>query len=135
MTKFKSVAHLYIGSAILLDPELWEKRHKNNESVSVTIMRSNDYHELYGRGNVGDELPDHVSKNLKPVLRNLSDMTEEERNNFLLTKEKYMYGHSNSKKWAAVTHFLLSLNIDLFGLIEAGEAIDAETLTPNPYRV
>jgi hypothetical protein len=129
--KFKDVAHLYIGSAILLDPELWENRHEANESVSVTKMRSNDYHELYGRGNIGDELPDHVSKNLKPVLRKLADITDDE----IQQCEGITYDYGIFEYVGPLASYLLSRGFDIHNLIDLGEAIDAETLTPNPYRV
>ncbi|TYP92049.1 hypothetical protein LX73_2295 [Fodinibius salinus] len=91
---------------------------------------------------------------ITPILRPLSDMTNTEA--LEVAKEKFpnpdkAYWH---KEWDNIAvckgdlvtemdievtnpdgfKYLLERNIDLFGWIDAGLAIDATTLTPNPYR-
>jgi hypothetical protein len=69
-------------------------------------------------------------KDITPILRPLSDMTEEEYN----TWENGIGGklrtgtHDLIEEDALKTHYLLSKHFDLFGLIEAGLAIDATTI-------
>ena len=52
---------------------------------------------------------------IKPILRPFSSLTEEEKNQLV---------NFQSKQWM----YLLELGIDLFGLIESGQAIDSTTL-------
>ena len=96
-----------------------------------------------------DEDSDHYCK---PLLRPLSDMTEEEREEFKnlcgLEKEdldcltefndRFFDGQGSSfgtahltniLQWAVGVKYLLSKRFDLFGLIDAGNAID-KTKTP-----
>lgn len=88
---------------------------------------------------------------IKPILRPLSDMTEEEKLEFqeLCHLEKESLGcitvswdvltekielgtaHlTNVFQWTIGVKYLLSKHFDLFGLIEAGLAIDKTTLNP-----
>jgi len=63
----------------------------------------------------------------KPILRPLSDMTDEESN---VTKW-IKYSDTGEIRYPPETFvFLLSKHFDLFGLIEAGLAIDKTTLKP-----
>ena len=61
----------------------------------------------------------------KLILRPLSDMTEEEKNEYLLigTDSSTRFEHN-----ARRTQYLLSKGFDLFGLIDAGLAIDKTKL-------
>lgn len=129
MVQFKDVAHLYIGC------KLSHKWSSTEERNFVTLGTD--------RLRLGTD--DWV-----PILRPLSDMTEEEYeatkdaddNAFheLSTPEncKHECGKEYMKlTWnigAYITAYLLSRHFDLFGLIESGQAIDAITLNPNPYK-
>ncbi len=64
--------------------------------------------------------------NLKPILRPLSDMTQEENVNLHSILQAYPVDTSYDllKRNASMTEYLLSKHLDLFGLIEAGLAID-----------
>jgi hypothetical protein len=79
--------------------------------------------------------------NLRPILRRLEDMTEEEAK-FIL--ENYSFCSvdmpMNKKKFAIeiakrlvnqipVAHYLLTQHFDLFNLIDAGLAVDQKTIT------
>lgn len=71
---------------------------------------------------------------LKPILRPLSDMTEEEFDYMFFKQPGYVSIESKAlvdKRFDISPHqvaFLLSKGFDLFGLIEAGLAIDRTTL-------
>lgn len=70
---------------------------------------------------------------VKPILRRLEDMTEgdledmaEKERSAPVTKLPTIEGHAES------VAYLLSKHFDLFGLIDAGLAIDAKTLQQEP---
>lgn len=85
---------------------------------------------------------------VKPILRRLEDMTEEEARNFLkhaVPGAEYITQNEWGVIWQsqgsrseifylfgppAGYHYLLTHHFDLFGLIDAGLAVDAKTLTP-----
>jgi hypothetical protein len=75
---------------------------------------------------------------VKPILRPLSDMTEEEKNELLQVDREYTSANilpniplgrllvlHYTERQAQITRYLLSKHFDLFGLIPAGLAIDA----------
>lgn len=73
----------------------------------------------------------------KPTLRPLSDMTEEERKEVEFKREILYDIHERNSKdpdtlimCGDITKYLLKQGFDLFGLIEAGLAIDKTTLNP-----
>lgn len=120
MTQFKDVAHLYIGC-------------KAKDTFNDVILDWNIKNaHMYTQSDSTDQV--------KPILRPWSDRTNAEvwymANIDLLVKniptpstEMIM-----TKANLELTRYLLYCNFDLFGLIESGEAIDATTLTPNPYK-
>lgn len=71
---------------------------------------------------------------VKPILRRLEDMTEEEAWEYS-DAVGYRYnraGHTDTiQHEAAGTAYLLSKSFDLFGLIDSGLAIDSKTLKQN----
>lgn len=82
---------------------------------------------------------ENIKRNLKLLLRPLSNMTEEEK------LKLYQFGFTCNRKGLQIESpekwhcfkpeqfaWLLSKGFDLFGLIEKGEAIDSTTLTPTP---
>lgn len=101
MTKdIKDYLHLYLGCQVLID----------GETLVTLVGFSHTYDiELY----VNNQWLHH--RFCKLLLRPLSDMTDEEM-------DEVWYGPSER------TRYLLSKGFDLFGLIEAGLAIDATTL-------
>lgn len=71
---------------------------------------------------------------IKPILRPLSDMTEEERREMM--REKHQYDTGNPRSHELTNHarrilWAISKHFDLFGLIESGLAIDSTTLEPS----
>ncbi len=76
---------------------------------------------------------------IKPILRQLSDMTEEEMNhiaiklkagtaNVPMLKWKHNSPFTSFRLTPEIIHYLLSKGFDLFGLCEAGLAIDTKTV-------
>ena len=71
----------------------------------------------------------HDECDAAPFLRRLEDINplEDRQACMLKTSNGGIHGSIDS------LHYLLSRHFDLFGLIDSGEAIDAATITPNPY--
>ena len=140
-TEFKDVAHLYLGVEVVNTIG----KHMG-KIVSVSIDGTATINPL-------DEFKPRVIilNSLKPILRPLSDMTDEEFAAYSTMLERCDYeayieisdsgerriGYEwedgicgvliNSyvgKNLVAVFSYLLSRSFDLFGLIESGEAID-----------
>lgn len=112
MTQLKDVLHLYLGC---------EVKNLANETF---ILTPSLIEAILG-----------LNLSFKPILRPLSDMSDNER-------DKYVHLHSYPKKNseqsfsnqltvvdAECTAYLLSKHFDLFGLIESGQAIDKTTLS------
>ncbi len=101
--EIKDYLHLYLGCKVVF-----------NEKLKAVIT-----HKLLADNLVPKE-------KLKPILRPLSDMTEDEDQEFEYIR--YKKDLSIYEGTAMQTAYLLSKNFDLFGLIESGLAIDATTL-------
>jgi hypothetical protein len=69
-------------------------------------------------------------EDIKPILRKLSDMTEEETNEFnmIYYDEQFETEYQKIITNAKATSFLLSKHFDIFNLIPSGLAIDSKTL-------
>lgn len=106
----KDYLHLYLGQKTK-----WSDRSKT-ESQERTLTAF-DVHCANAEGS-------HWS--YTPILRPLSDMTEEENNMGFEIMAKYdpEYKEENIKCNAEMTLYLLKQGFDIFGLIEAGLAID-----------
>lgn len=107
--KFKNVAHLYL--------KVWgivtgaENKEENGEWI-LTAQRLENF--------LRNQLK------FKPILRRLDSMTEEECYELeMLGHELVLNSVGSNEFYAERTHYLLSKHFDLFGLIESGEAIDA----------
>lgn len=109
MTQFKDVAHLYLGCKIKTEEGIGTLDEISTEKSDDVTITSYDLVHAYLRF---DEF--------KPILRPLSDMTDEEEK-----ASRAMYHNAGNYNFgiAAKTNYLLSLGFDLFGLIENGEAI------------
>ena len=113
-TKFKDVAHLYIGCELAIE-----------DSERKCKLAGINYSDGFS---INDEYNFRFKKYFpfKPLLRPLLDMTKEERD-YVFSFEK---GYDELKFIeslsvdAKITSYLLSKGFDLFGLIESGEAID-----------
>lgn len=100
---------------------------------------------------------DESLSRIKPILRHISSLTNDEclkcyeilggashlsddsrihqAREILCTIQGFHHSVTNIKgaRWMYIFTYLLSLHIDLFNLIGNNEALDAATLTPNPY--
>jgi hypothetical protein len=133
----KDYLHLYLGCRVrIVEDEvatgiligLVERDGYNTEHPCRVKIERKGKHSLYYCFDYSE---------IKPILRPLSDMTEEE----LQECGNMVYDFSgepelNNHKWKDFEiaapeqfHWLLARHFDLFGLIEAGLAIDKTTLT------
>ena len=122
----KDYLHLYLGCEVLTnDHELG--RNKKQRGRTGTFVGFADYHRMDCRLNfrAGPEGRCNIYL-LKPILRPLSDMTLEERKESYRLKDDLGIGTVELFRW------LLSKGFDLFGLIEAGLAIDKTNSTNSP---
>lgn len=114
MKNIKDYLHLYLGC---------EYRYFMN-GVTKTGSRKN-------KGVITYAALSHIMArieqeyNIKPILRPLSDMTEEERKK---CERKVFNGDARFFYTTEAFLFLLSKHFDLFGLIDAGLAIDKTKL-------
>jgi len=141
--KFKEVAHLYIGCKV-------KYPDSDDKMIVATLsgVNSQSFETTYSRkkkGCIGDYITSNDGKqrghncyieNVKPILRSLSSLTEEEAteglgyDNLIYKPFKVCNNFSSRSVFSAKEFvFLLSKGFDLFGLIESGEAIDATTQT------
>lgn len=118
-TEFKTIAHLYYGCDVQLTDE---------------------YDTYIGKvdGTVIDRPGSWLS--VKPILRRISSLTEEEEINICEIVGVFMGGFlikaiKDGTKYVVdidcsfeLTRYLLSLHIDLFNLIESNQAADADSL-------
>lgn len=117
--KAKEVLHYYLGQEVSTD--------SGSETLDA-IYNNGDIETLF-RGHLRNY---YSLERVKPILRPLSDMTEEELRE-MCDKANVGYRSLESFKihfsqilFPAEFHYLLSHGFDLFGLIESGEAIKKE---------
>lgn len=131
MKKLEEVAHLYVGCKV-------RSENGTNNIWNLKGTTLNKEGDLILTGYFDDGMPVRTGVECeKPILRPLSDLTEEERAIIREIKLEAWRKLLNSEKIALETEakataYLLSRHFDLFGLIENNEAIDATTLNPNP---
>ncbi len=104
MTKFKDVAHMYMGV------ECYDSF--NDENIRLTPRMFLAY-----------SLEDAIDDQLKPFLRRLDSLTEEERMNYPEKVLDESLTETIESRAQRIT-YLLSLHIDLFNLIDNNEAIE-----------
>ena len=119
MKELKDYLHLYLGCKVEYGYEETKRIGTLVGKDDLVGWQVNTYKVLAPYQYVRDEL-------IKPILRPLSDMTEDEKNN-LSWEWKVDYDFKPIFRPDQFL-FLLSKNFDLFGLIESGLAIDITTL-------
>lgn len=136
-TQFKDVAHLYLGCEGIVDITYLPKIIEKVKAVIMGYYLNQKLNlECYGKDGIrwGHSITDIDDiKNFKPILRPLSDMSEEE---IIESEREYFRGDdldstNNISCYTASafqTNYLLKKQFDLFGLIESGQAIDKTTL-------
>lgn len=138
--KFKDVAHLYLGCKIV-DSMTGEKYFLHTACMEFSVFNPDGRNISYPiLQQEGKAITIRMNEKHKPILRPLSDMTEEEREccdkqgskgwHIIAKGEPIGTNGSFEKVGLAVFHrqsfevaYLLSRHFDLFGLIESGEAI------------
>lgn len=126
-TEFKNVAHLYLGVYGEVD-NLFTARMiaiHTNGNIQTDIAKGSQDRWEYER--------------FKPILRPLLDMTFEEREKIGYQEddrfiELWKDGQISKNTFCCwMFPIILGMHIDLFGLINSGQAIDATKLDINPY--
>lgn len=124
MTKkeIKDYLHLYLGCDCIVSNPLINSETKRVVSVNKDTEQCEIYY--WNEPHLDGEKV-HPIEDIKPILRPLSDMTEEEGVEIFWQPVK---GENFSIKTGQEFKQLLDKHFDLFGLIEAGLAIDKTTL-------
>lgn len=120
-TKLKDVLHLYLGCEVLYNNKRWRLWSLSKELAKLVRSKS-EYNEQYTR------FIEDYTHIIKPILRPLSDMKEDEKEQVMGTSEGIKDENSAAMAMAAATRIMLSKHFDLFNLIESGQAIDATTI-------
>lgn len=122
--KIEDFLHLYLGC------EVMEVGNNRGKLYAIGLLGGDGKYRALVDCSSNDSYWTSL-ENLKPLLRKLSSMSEEERKEHRLL----MYGEvdmANQIYSYAETpdsfHYLLSKGFDLFGLVDAGLAIDLNTL-------
>jgi hypothetical protein len=128
--------HLYLGYDVSVQIEVYGKIR-----FALLTGINNDYYFLHVDGDMSSTSYYRGKYSVKPILRPLSDMTEEEKTYIsmmwnLEIDKNYCIEQSGSRMESdsifEVTQFLLSKQFDIFELIDAEIAIDKTASTPNP---
>jgi hypothetical protein len=131
----KDYLHLYLGCEV----EYPDTDGTPMRAIFTGFSRADGIETTYKKKpKKGEALGDYLSwkpngyhnsnaTKIKPILRPLSDMTKKEMaeyNKLYETLFNMADGINQIRQHAACDHYLLSKGFDLFGLIEAGLAID-----------
>lgn len=123
--EIKDYLHLYLGCTVEI-PDSQIQKHGLVKSIrKATFLGFADYYRLESRVGFRAGPEGRVSTFfIKPILRPLSDMTDEEREQ----AEIVYKGNGVLESHFESMRFLLSKHFDLFGLIDAGLALDKTKL-------
>lgn len=116
MKELKDYLHLYLGCEIDVSGQ---------REILDSVAKSGQIETLF-RGHLRN-YRDLSDEDIAPILRPLSDMTEEEEGKIKCSNWTGMQ-HGEWEYTIESFRFLLSKHFDLFGLIESGLAIDKTTL-------
>lgn len=127
MTKFKDVAHLYLGCEV---KSPFMGKNQKLCGVSKILMPEGHYEldpviEFNCNGRY--EVRPTIWGGVKPLLRPLGSMTKDEKVEYAQQRHKYNTGNPASHittDWAYKVCWLIEHHFDLFSLIPNGEAID-----------
>jgi hypothetical protein len=140
--KLQDYIHYYLGCRVKATP-YGGQANKWEEGSIVGLNIHNVAHVKFDNW---QSIADVTMSCIKPILRRLEDMTEEEARGFLNHAKPYAeyIAHnehaviwqsqgSRSEIWLlfgppAGFHYLLKQHFDLFGLIDAQLAVDAKTI-------
>jgi len=120
MTDLKDVLHFYLGCKI---QHRFPDKSYNEGIKTLTASKL----QQIADPETQDEKYWTSLKWWKPILRKLSDMSEEEKTEYNKRKQRKGYMaqiHADNTAW------LISKGFDVFDLIPSGHAIEAKTLQP-----
>lgn len=130
MIQFKDVAHFYLGCDVELD-------NSGSKVIKKLVAVGGYEDEPYVKLRLGTPEKGFVhavlikENRIKPILRSLSDMTEEEYHTIWydmnLTAPVL---HDKLEMKPEMMLYLLKQSFDLFGLIKSDQAIDSKTIKP-----
>lgn len=144
MKDIKDYIHLYIGCEVIAPNPYYA-----DDGIKLAKGILTGIHGEYGAeiqfiidGNAEEEPAYDREFELKPVLRRLSSITEEEAREIWdssMVNIGYMYNHCDRllrstntiEVISPVLPKLLRMGFDLFGLIDSNLAIDSSTITEN----
>lgn len=118
--ELKDVIHYYIGQRCFAEGYGTGFGKIEGATLSIVQIRTNMIWYV---------LPVEI----KPILRRIEDLTEEEYKKWMVKVIKRTDEEDGLNFYSQTPesfHYLLSIGIDLFGLIDSGQAIDSKTLTP-----
>ena len=129
MKDIKDYLHLYLGCEVMCHYEERSKKGDYDFKGTFEGIDCGQYQVFHGQKKAF-LVHKYNAKNIKPILRPLSDMTENEAKELAEIKRSPSAGKTvtRTELYAATTHYLLSKHFDLFGLIESGLAIDKTKL-------
>lgn len=124
-TKLSEVLHLYLNADVYCETPVGK-----GKLITLGMLG------LFGFG-MRPGFKEFSSEEVKPLLRPLSDMTEQERDHIGIELKAGIWNADDIKSWGnssllwtnkhltpKVFAYLLSRSFDLFGLLESGQAID-----------
>lgn len=145
--KIGQYLHLYLGCQAICSTKDRPERKHTGKMVDVSTAGSNHspwvhvafetveevYRDDFRYGHSSSNMAHFFieSDEIKPILRPLRSITDEESDELGRQKHKYDTGHAPSHfvtDWAYKISWALSKGFDIFGLIAAGLAIDSTTL-------
>lgn len=124
--KIEDYLHLYLGCEVMGTEPAWgESRKGYLTGIHGEYEAEIQFFEEDGV-NVSESPAYNKFTQVKPILRPLSSMTQEEADDYnkkSATRFSLDYFRDQVMEEAEVTRYLLSKHFDLFGLIDAGLAI------------
>jgi len=126
--ELKDYLHLYLGCECAVTGV----SKNNNETFKLTGISYDDTQRIWWCYFEGTEFGHSILEDTWPTLRKLSDMAEDEKKELWHLDDHALreLGDGNGYALPYVFTWCLSKHFDLFGLIEAGIAIDRSTLNP-----
>jgi hypothetical protein len=122
--ELKDYLHLYLGCEVQYDEDFV------GILIGVYSLNRPSYNPIIIHSQIGVIINRGWDNIVKPILRPLSDITNEEvcEMNELVNKPTNGEPYPHTTKWARRVCYMLERHFDLFKLIEAGLAIDKTSL-------
>lgn len=144
MKELKDYLHLYLGCDFMHDSGKFggfiSGINFHHATVNIKTEEAKNHPRLKDHPSLGFEKKVILIERIKPILRPLSDMTEEEADYIIehtklkevsMGRSEKEFAINIAERWTAnadVLAWLLSKHFDLFNLIPEGLAIDKSTI-------